>query len=74
MLENDSREWNFLGKMSNPILKKKSRLRETKHLLTDADSSTTAKKLLNIFLSLPAAIALPPPKGLLRKKKKKKKN
>ena len=28
---------------------KKSRIRETKHLLTDADSSTAAKKHLSIF-------------------------
>ena len=29
---------------------KKTRIRETKHLSTDADSSTAAKKLLSIFL------------------------
>ena len=40
------------------------------HLLTDADSSTAAKKLLSIFfLSLPAAIAAA--KGLSRQKRKK---
>ena len=38
--------------------KKKSRIRETKNLLTDADSSTDAKKLLSIFfVPLPAAVA-----------------
>ena len=44
---------------------KQSRIRETKNLSTDADSSTAAKKLLSIFfLSFPAAAA----KGLLKKK------
>ncbi len=33
--------------------KKKSRIRETKHLSTDADSSTAAKKLLSIFCFIP---------------------
>ena len=53
-------------------IKKKSRIRETKQLSTDADSSTAAKKLLSIFKkkSLPAAIAADAAKGLLRKKKK----
>ena len=45
---------------------KKSRIRETKHLSTDVDSSTAAKKLLSIFLSFPAAIAAAAAKGLLR--------
>ena len=46
---------------------KKSRIQETKHLLTDADSITAAKKLLSIFFpSLPAAIGSAAAKGLLR--------
>ena len=32
---------------------KKSRIRETKHLLTDAESSTAGKKLLGIFFIPP---------------------
>ena len=40
-------------------------IRETKHLSTDTDSSTAAKKLLSIFLSLPAAIAADAIKGLI---------
>ena len=42
----------------------KSRIRETKHLWTDANSITAAKKLLSIFFypSLPP-LAPPPPRG-----------
>ena len=39
--------------MKKPDWKKKSRIRETKHLSTDADSSTTAKKLLSILFIFP---------------------
>ena len=34
-------------------LEKKSRIRETKNLLTDADSSTAGKKVLSIFFTPP---------------------
>ena len=39
-----------------------------KNLSTDADSSTATKKLLNIFLPLPAAEAAAAAKGLLGNK------
>ena len=46
---------------------KKSRTREPKHLSTDADSITAAKKLLSIFFypSSPPSL-LPPPRGFYR--------
>ena len=37
----------------NSLEQKKSRIRETKHLLTDADSIAAAKKLLGIFFIPP---------------------
>ena len=61
--------WNNSPFDSIGILQKcveKSRIRKTKHLSTDVYSSTAAKKLLSIFLSLPAAIAAAAAKGLLR--------
>ena len=59
-----------LGENAPYCHKKKSRIRVTKHLSTDADSSTAAKKLLSIFFKfLPAAIAADAAKGLLRRKK-----
>ena len=44
-----------------PVLKKKSRIRETPNLSTDADSSTAVKKLLSFFFFLP-------PPSLFKKK------
>ena len=52
---------------TNSILLKKIPHMGDKNLSTDADSSTNAKKILSIFLSLPAAVAAA--KGLLGQKK-----
>ena len=46
-------------------LQLKTRIRETKNLLTDVDSSTAAKKLLSIFFPSPPP---PPPRGFWAKK------
>ena len=43
-----------------PVLtKKKSRIRETKNLSTDADSSTNTKKILLVRQNSPAAVLTP---------------
>ena len=61
--------WNWLAPLNDGVMTdtmpsptsrpkvKKFRIRETKHLSTDAYSIPDAKKLLSIILSLPAAIA-----------------
>ena len=56
----------FLKQKISQSTYKKSGIRETKHLSTNADSSTAAKKHLSIFLSNPTAIAAAAAKGLLR--------
>ena len=43
------------------MMSKKSRIRETKHLSTDADSTTATKKLLSIFFLHPSPLPLLPP-------------
>ena len=76
---NDTSDKNTITKKANPpkypdkldkgkyrYLKKKSCIRETPNLLTDADSSTAAKKLLSIFSSFflnffTTPTPLPPP-------------
>ena len=49
------------------MIKKKSRIWETKNLSTDADSSTAAKKLLSIFFTPPHRRRCRPRQGAFEK-------